>query len=150
VDALAFAELPVRSDRHSLNPTVTPHSAGGGNISWRPDAEQVIRELHACGHILGIVGSTMSGSETPQEPKALELTSLFRPVALSTPFGRRKPQLGIFKHATNLAPALPNRSAYIGDRPLRDVVGSQWAEFAMCIVVKGSNRLLHSKSRCQA
>lgn len=108
-----------------------------GRGIWREDAPVVIRELHARGYILGVISNTISSTETPRLLEELGLTRLFATVILSTTFGKRKPDPELFGEAARRAKVAPNRCAYVGDRPSRDVLGCKRAGFAMAIVLAG-------------
>ncbi len=109
----------------------------GGKGIWREDAPNVIRELHARGYVLGVISNTISSTETPSVLEEFNLTRLFAAVILSTTFGKRKPDPELFTEAAWRANVVPNRSAYVGDRPSRDVLGCKRAGFALSIVVAG-------------
>ncbi len=109
----------------------------GGKGMWREDAPEVLRELHARGYVLGVISNTISSSETPRVLEELDLTRLFATVILSTTFGKRKPDPELFGEAARRAKVAPNRCAYVGDRPSRDVLGCKCGGFAMAIVMAG-------------
>ncbi len=111
----------------------------GGRAVWRPGAEHVIRELHARRYTLGIISNTISSCETPQALEQADLARYFVVTILSTSFGKRKPDPQVFVHAARVANVPPDRCAYVGDRPSRDVLGCKRAGFALSIVIEGAD-----------
>lgn len=100
-----------------------------------PDAIQVVAALARRGYHLGIISNVITRREIPDWLAAEGLAPYFYPVVLSSTFGRRKPDPAIFLEATRLAGVAPARSAYVGDNPLRDVVGTRQAGFGMAIIM---------------
>ncbi len=108
-----------------------------GRGAWRGDAPRVIRELHQRGYVLGVISNTISSTETPSALDEQDLTRFFSTVILSATFGKRKPDPELFIEAARRANVSPNRCAYVGDRPSRDVLGCKRAGFSLAIVIAG-------------
>lgn len=101
----------------------------------RPDAEQVVVELSKRGYSLGILSNTITEREIPQWLEEDGLSKYFPTVILSSVFGRRKPDPAIYLEAARQAEVDPARSAYVGDNPARDVMGSRQAGFGLVIIL---------------
>ncbi len=108
-----------------------------GRGAWRGDAPRVILELHQRGYVLGVISNTISSTETPSVLDEHDLTRFFSTVILSATFGKRKPDPELFIEAARRANVAPNRCAYVGDRPSRDVLGCKRAGFSLAILVAG-------------
>jgi putative hydrolase of the HAD superfamily len=101
----------------------------------RPDVKQVVIELSKRGYCLGIIANTITETEIPDWLEADGLTPYFKAVVLSSKFRRRKPGPEIYWEATRRAGVAPARSAYVGDNPIRDVLGTRRAGFGMVIIM---------------
>ena len=101
----------------------------------RPGANEVIGELVQRGYRLGLISNTTS-RETPHELEQLGLSAHFETIVLSATFGRRKPDVSIFLEAIQRLGVSADRSAYIGDKPTRDVAGPRQAGFALTVILK--------------
>ena len=99
------------------------------------DAQQVIVELNRRGYCLGIISNVITEREIPDWLEENGLGQYFKAVVLSSVFGRRKPDPTIYWEATRQAGVDPARSAYVGDNPARDVVGTRRAGFGMVIIM---------------
>lgn len=117
------------------------HSARGDR-PIRPDAGEVILELNRRGYRLGLISNTTSRCDAPRVLEKLGVSDCFGTVVLSTTFGWRKPDPSIFLEATQRLGVRPDRSAYVGDRPDRDVSGARQAGFAMAIIIHESENTL--------
>lgn len=106
----------------------------GRRILYR-DAKRVIEELSRRGYTLGIISNVITENEIPEWLEADGLSPYFEAVALSSVLGWRKPDPAIFLEATRQAGVAPARSAYVGDNPSRDVIGSRRAGFGMAIIM---------------
>ncbi|MDE3088312.1 MAG: HAD family hydrolase [Chloroflexota bacterium] len=111
----------------------------GGRAALRPDAPRVIAELSRRGYRLGIISNTICVHETPEMLEETGLARFFSAVVLSAAGGRRKPDPAPFVEATQRMGVRPARSAYVGDRPSRDVAGPRRAGFGMIILIEGSS-----------
>lgn len=110
-----------------------------GRRVLRDDAPSVIAQLRDRGYRLGIVSNTISARETPGCLKEYGLSDCFSTIILSCVSRRRKPDPELFWQATRQSGVRPERSAYLGDRPSRDVIGPRRAKFAMTILYGGSS-----------
>lgn len=110
-----------------------------GRRVLRDDAPSVITQLRDRGYRLGIVSNTISARETPDCLREYGLSECFSTVILSCVSGHRKPDPELFWEATRQSGVRPERSAYLGDRPSRDVVGPRRAKFAMTIIFGDSS-----------
>nr|HPL30684.1 HAD family hydrolase [Anaerolineae bacterium] len=93
----------------------------------RPDVKATVLELDRRGYCLGIIANTITETEIPDWLQADGLMPYFRAVVLSSRVGLRKPGREIFLEATRRAGVAPERSAYVGDNPSRDVEGARRA-----------------------
>ncbi len=109
--------------------------SGKGDFVLRPDAHEVIAELVRRGYHLGLI-SNASSRETPYELEQLGLSDYFETMVLSGTFGRRKPDVSIFLEAVHRMGVSASRSAYVGDKPTRDITGARQAGFALTIIFK--------------
>ena len=112
-----------------------------------PDARQVVAELARRGYRLGVISNTISARAAPCGLEEYGLADYFQTVILSSTFGRRKPDPLIFLEATRQVGVSPARSAYVGDRPTRDVVGPRRAGFAMTIIINNPRAHKYRPSR---
>jgi HAD superfamily hydrolase (TIGR01549 family) len=101
-----------------------------------PETRHVLEELFRRGYRLGLISNTTSSREAPMTLKELGLDKYVEVMVLSTVFGKRKPHPSIFLHATKSMLVEPERCAYVGDRPDRDVEGSRNAGFAKSILIR--------------
>ncbi len=101
----------------------------------RPDVKDTVTELHRRGYCLGIIANTITETEIPDWLRSDGLTSYFSAVVLSSQVRFRKPGPEIYWEATRRAGISPERSAYVGDNPLRDVVGTRKAGFGLAIIL---------------
>jgi putative hydrolase of the HAD superfamily len=100
-----------------------------------PEAKHVVVELTRRGYQLGILSNTITEREIPQWLEEDGLSQYFPTVILSSVFGRRKPGPEIYWEAARKAGVEPVQSAYVGDNPSRDVLGSRIAGFGMVIIM---------------
>jgi HAD superfamily hydrolase (TIGR01549 family) len=109
--------------------------SGQGTRVIRPDAREVIAELARRGYRLGLISNATS-REIPHEMEQLGLSTYFETMVLSTTFGRRKPDVSIFLEAVQRMGVSAGRSAYVGDKPTRDITGPRQAGFGLTIIFK--------------
>jgi len=109
--------------------------SGQGTRVIRPDAREVIAELAQRGYRLGLISNATS-SEIPHELEQLGLSTYFETMVLSAEFGRRKPDVSIFFEAVRRMGVSAGRSAYVGDKPTRDITGPRQAGFGLTIILK--------------
>jgi len=107
----------------------------------RPDVKQVVIELSKRGYCMGIIANTITETEIPDWLEADGLTPYFKAVVLSSKFRHRKPGPEIYWEATRRAGVAPARSAYVGDNPIRDVLGTRRAGFGMVIIMMEPTKL---------
>lgn len=101
----------------------------------RPDVKSTVIELHRRGYLLGIIANTITETEIPDWMEADGLTRYFETVVLSSKIGTRKPDPEIYWEAARRIGVLPERCAYVGDNPVRDVEGTRRAGFGLMIIL---------------
>lgn len=107
----------------------------------RHDVKATIVELSRRGYCLGIIANTITETEIPDWMNSDGLSSYFSAVVLSSKVRSRKPGPEIYWEATRCTGIPPERSAYVGDNPLRDVVGTRKAGFGMVIILMDPEEL---------
>jgi HAD superfamily hydrolase (TIGR01549 family) len=105
-----------------------------------PETAQVVLELFRRGYRLGLVSNTTSSIEAPEALKKLGLTSCFETMILSAVVGKRKPDPAILLEATNRMGIQPEKCAYIGDIPQRDVAAARKAGFSKTVLIRDPSR----------
>ncbi len=100
-----------------------------------PGAQETVLALFRRGYRLGLVSNTTSTREALDMWEAVEMTGLFETVLLSCNFGRRKPDPAMLVAATAQLGVPPERCAYVGDRPDRDVAAACQAGFGQTIII---------------
>ncbi len=101
----------------------------------RAEVKPTIIELSQRGYTLGIIANTISRLEIPLWLKADGLAEYFKAVVLSSDFGRRKPDPYIYLEGTRLVGIAPEKCAYVGDNPSRDIAGARQAGFGMVVIL---------------
>jgi FMN phosphatase YigB (HAD superfamily) len=101
----------------------------------RPDVKQVVLELDRRGYVLGIIANTITETEIPDWLAHDQLTDYFKAVVLSSKVRNRKPGPEIYWEGARRLGIEPDHCAYVGDNPLRDVVGTRKAGFGMVIIL---------------
>jgi len=101
----------------------------------RSDTPRVVEELDRRGYALGVISNTTSREAVPRALVEYGVDRFFPVVVLSSSCGHRKPGTRIFEIATEALGVEPARSAYVGDRPSRDVVGAKKAGFALSVLI---------------
>ena len=101
----------------------------------RPDVKKVVLELDQRGYTLGIIANTITETEIPDWLEHDQLTPYFKAVVLSSKIRFRKPGPEIYWEAAKRVGVEPGRCVYVGDNPLRDVVGTRKAGFGMVIIL---------------
>lgn len=101
----------------------------------RSDVKKVVLELDKRGYILGIIANTITETEIPDWLEYDQLTSYFKAVVLSSKIQHRKPGPEIYWEAARRVGIAPAHCVYVGDNPLRDVVGTRKAGFGMVIIL---------------
>jgi len=105
----------------------------------------VVEELQRRGYTLGIISNLIGTREIPEWLEAEGFAPYFKPVVLSSVFGKRKPDPAIYWEATRQAGVEPARSAYVRDNLKRDVTGTQTAGFGMVIIMSSPEELAKSE-----
>jgi HAD superfamily hydrolase (TIGR01662 family) len=100
----------------------------------RSDVSEVVKELHRRGYTLGIIANTITETEIPDWMENDGLTDYFKAVVLSSKVRVRKPDPEIYWEAARRVGVAPERCAYVGDNPVRDVDGCRAAGFGMMII----------------
>ncbi len=100
-----------------------------------PGAQETVLELFQRGYRLGMVSNTTSTREALDMWDAVEMTGIFETVLLSCTFGRRKPDPAMLAAAARQLGVAPERCAYVGDRPDRDVVSARQAGYGQTIII---------------
>ncbi len=101
----------------------------------RADVKKVVMELDRRGYTLGIIANTITETEIPDWLEQDHLTGYFKSVVLSSKIHHRKPGPEIYWEAARRVGAEPAHCVYVGDNPLRDVVGTRKAGFGMIIIL---------------
>ena len=101
-----------------------------------PDAKETILGLFRAGYRLGLVSNTTSSSEVPRLLEELGIAGCFEAVVLSCVVGIRKPDPSILLMATERMGVRPERCAYIGNQPRRDVAAAREAGFAQTVILR--------------
>lgn len=101
----------------------------------RPDVNDVVHELYRRGYKLGIIANTITETEIPDWMAEEGLTDSFATVILSSKMGIRKPNPEIYLEACRRTGSDPSRSAYVGDNPIRDILGARNAGFGRVIII---------------
>ena len=100
----------------------------------RADVQYVIPELARRGYKLGIIANTITETEIPDWMEGDGLTEFLSPVILSSRVSVRKPNPEIYLMAARQIGVPPEKCAYVGDNPIRDVEGCREAGFGMMIL----------------
>jgi putative hydrolase of the HAD superfamily len=112
-----------------------------GKRILQQDARQVISELDKRGYQLGIISNVITSREIPDWLEADDLGKYFKSVVLSSLFRHRKPDPEIYWEAARRIGIPPEKCAYVGDNPSRDVVGTRKAGFGMVIILMDRTEL---------
>jgi HAD superfamily hydrolase (TIGR01549 family) len=107
-----------------------------GRRQMIPEAQETVLTLFRGGYRLGLVSNTTSSVEVPRDLDELGIAGCFDTVILSCQVGKRKPGAAILLEATERMGIRPERCAYIGDRPDRDVVAARNAGFSRTVILR--------------
>ena len=110
----------------------------------RPDVKQTVIELSKRGYSLGIIANTITETEIPDWLETDNLTCYFKVVVLSSKIRYRKPGPEIYWEAARRIGVEPARCAYVGDNPIRDVLGTRRAGFGMTIILMDEAKEAHN------
>lgn len=99
----------------------------------REGVEDTVAQLHARGYKLGIIANTVTETEIPDWMVDAGVAKFFTSVLLSSKVRLRKPDPAIYLLAARAIDSPPERCAYIGDNPKRDVEGTFAAGYGLMI-----------------
>ncbi len=106
-----------------------------------PETREVVLELFRRGYRLGLISNTTSSTESPNALKELGISGCFDTVVLSCLVGIRKPDPSIMLMAADRMGISPDRCAYIGDQPRRDVAAARGAGFDLTIILRNERNM---------
>ncbi len=101
-----------------------------------PDARETILGLFRSGYRLGLVSNTTSSVEAPNFLNELGVAGCFEAVVLSCQVGIRKPRPELLIEASRRMGIQPERCAYIGNLPDRDVASARSAGFNRTVILR--------------
>ena len=99
---------------------------------------ETLRALCARGYRLGIIANTITETEIPDWMCAAKVADCFHTVILSSKVRLRKPDPAIYLLSARCADTPPERCAYVGDNPVRDVEGALDAGFGAMILFENA------------
>ena len=98
------------------------------------DVIPTLRELVRRGYKLGIIANTITETEIPDWMCQANVADCFKTVILSSKVRLRKPDPAIYLLASRCIGSVPERCAYVGDNPVRDVEGAVNAGYGSMIL----------------
>ena len=98
------------------------------------DVIPTLRELVLRGYKLGIIANTITETEIPDWMCQANVADCFKTVILSSKVRLRKPDPAIYLLASRCIGSVPERCAYVGDNPVRDVEGAVNAGYGSMIL----------------
>ena len=98
------------------------------------DVVPTLRELVRRGYKLGIIANTITETEIPDWMCQADVADCFKTVILSSKVRLRKPDPAIYLLASRCIGSVPERCAYVGDNPVRDVEGAVNAGYGSMIL----------------
>ena len=98
------------------------------------DVIPTLRELVRRGYKLGIIANTITETEIPDWMCQANVADCFKTVILSSKVRLRKPGPAIYLLASRCIGSVTERCAYVGDNPVRDVVGAGNAGYGSMIL----------------
>ena len=101
-----------------------------------PETQETVLALFRRGYRLGLVSNTTSTTEVPHVLEELGIAGCFEAVILSCVVGIRKPDPSILLMAAGRMGVRPERCAYIGDQPHKDVTAARKAGFARTVILR--------------
>jgi putative hydrolase of the HAD superfamily len=101
----------------------------------RLEVPQVLAKLKSMGLKIGLISNVISHGQVPLNLTEYGIIDYFKPIVLSSEYGRRKPDPAIFHYAARLAKVPTSESIYVGDRIARDVLGAKRAGFRLAIQI---------------
>ena len=93
-----------------------------------------LKELVRRGYKLGIIANTITETEIPDWMCQANVADCFKTVILSSKVRLRKPDPAIYLLASRCIGSVPERCAYVGDNPVRDVEGAVNAGYGSMIL----------------
>ena len=119
---------------HAQELTTLWRDGTNGRRVTRFDTVDTIRELHRRGYKLGIIANTITETEIPDWMCQANVADCFKTVILSSKVRLRKPDPAIYLLASRCIGSVPERCAYVGDNPVRDVEGAVNAGYGSMIL----------------
>ncbi len=107
-----------------------------GNRTFRKEAYGVIKELYSRGYRVGIISNTVSRVLVPGEIEEVGLAEFIDTLVMSSITNLRKPDPEMFLLPTRIMKVKPEKSAYVGDKPNRDVEGPRRAGYKLAIILE--------------
>ena len=98
------------------------------------DVIPTLKELVRRGYKLGIIANTITETEIPDWMCQAKVADCFKTVILSSKVRLRKPDPAIYLLASRCIGSVPERCAYVGDNPVRDVEGAVNAGYGSMIL----------------
>jgi len=103
--------------------------------AMRPEVPAVLEAVRKMGLKIGLISNVNSRSQVTRNLEQYGIRHYFDPIVLSSEYGRRKPDPAIFHHAARLANVPTSHCVYIGDRIVRDILGSKRAGFRLAVQI---------------
>jgi HAD superfamily hydrolase (TIGR01509 family) len=103
--------------------------------TMRPDVPVVLESLRKMGLKIGLISNVNSRGQVTTNLEQYGIRHYFKPLVLSSEYGRRKPDPAIFHYAARLAAAPTSQCIYIGDRVARDILGAKRAGYRLAIQI---------------
>ena len=98
------------------------------------DVIPTLKELVRRSYKLGIIANTITETEIPDWMCQAKVADCFKTVILSSKVRLRKPDPAIYLLASRCIGSVPERCAYVGDNPVRDVEGAVNAGYGSMIL----------------
>ena len=98
------------------------------------DVIPTLKELVRRDYKLGIIANTITETEIPDWMCQAKVADCFKTVILSSKVRLRKPDPAIYLLASRCIGSVPERCAYVGDNPVRDVEGAVNAGYGSMIL----------------
>lgn len=115
----------------------------------RAGAKETITELDRRGYKLGIIANTITETEIPDWMIEDGVTAYFKTVILSSKVRVRKPDPTIYLLGARVMGVEPEKCAYLGDNPIRDVEGAQAAAFGMMVLIEEPATIEKEPQACE-
>lgn len=105
----------------------------GGRRIPREGTVDTLKELYRRGYKLGIIANTITETEIPDWLVEDNIAQYFTSVVLSSKVRVRKPDPAIYLLTARAMDVAPEKCAYIGDNPKRDVEGTFAAGYGLMV-----------------